>query len=115
MRILVVEDDPDLATMLSLALTLEGHQVEVAADGDAGAARGSAGGFDAAVVDLMLPGRGGDDVIRAVRSALGDAAPRLVLASAAEQAPAVAAGLGVPLVRKPFTVADLLSLIAPPD
>jgi two-component system alkaline phosphatase synthesis response regulator PhoP len=54
-RILVVEDEPDIALLLQDDLAAEGHQVEVVADGDAAVKRGKEPGLDLIVLDVMLP------------------------------------------------------------
>jgi len=53
-RILVVEDEPDIALLLEDDLAAEGHQVEVVSDGDAAVQRGKEPGLDLIVLDVML-------------------------------------------------------------
>jgi DNA-binding response OmpR family regulator len=87
-RILVVEDDPRLADMLSEYLGQAGFEVGVAATGRAALERLSAELFDAVVLDLMLPDMDGLQVCRELRSsndlpvlmltARGDAVDRIV-------------------------------------
>jgi two-component system, OmpR family, response regulator len=67
MRILVVEDNPRIAAFLQKGLREEGYVVEVAADGDAAFRRATEEGFDAAVVDVMIPGRSGVQLVRDLR------------------------------------------------
>ncbi len=66
MRILVVEDDRDLARYLEIALTHEGHTVTVARDGEEGLSYGSSG-QDLILLDVMLPGISGLDVLQGLR------------------------------------------------
>lgn len=66
-KILIVEDDPDIAAIDRDYLELNGCQVEIAADGDAGLALGLGGGFDLILLDLMLPGADGFTVCRKLR------------------------------------------------
>ena len=54
-RLLVVEDEPDLLSALAQALREEGYHVDTADDGETGCAKAEAGGYEALVVDLMLP------------------------------------------------------------
>ncbi len=68
-RILIVEDEPDIAQALEDDLRLEGYEVEVARDGHSGAARGKDPGFDLILLDVMLPGKDGFDVCREIRKA----------------------------------------------
>ncbi len=78
MRILVVEDSPRISGFLRKGLSEEGYVVETAADGDAGFEKARSQQFDAAVVDLMLPGRGGIELLRDLRST-GSRLPVLLL------------------------------------
>jgi two-component system, OmpR family, response regulator len=67
MRILVVEDNPRIAGFLQKGLREEGYVVEVAADGDTAWEKATTQGFDAAVVDVMIPGRSGIELVRDLR------------------------------------------------
>ena len=78
MRVLVVEDEADLARALRQALEEDGYSVDAARTGDEGLSSARAGVYDALVLDLMLPGRDGISVLRALRSE-GMATPVLIL------------------------------------
>ncbi|MGW2667313.1 response regulator transcription factor [Streptomyces sp. NPDC001272] len=79
MRILVVEDEENLAESLRQGLSAEGHRVEVAHDGHRGLRLALTGGpYDAVLLDLMLPGPGGAEICARMR-AEGDATPVLML------------------------------------
>src|SRR5690606_19396818 len=78
MRILVVEDSPRISGFLRKGLSEEGYVVEAAADGDAGFEMARSQEFDAAVVDVMLPGRSGIDLVRELRAG-GSRLPVLLL------------------------------------
>jgi two-component system alkaline phosphatase synthesis response regulator PhoP len=67
MRILIVEDNRNLARGLRHNLELEGYDVEVAYDGTTGLARAREGGFDLIVLDLMIPRPDGYQILRALR------------------------------------------------
>jgi two-component system, OmpR family, response regulator len=77
-RVLVVEDDEELRSILVRALAEAGYGVEQAADGTAGDELAAQGGFDVIILDWMLPGMSGLDVCRRARSA-GDQAAILML------------------------------------
>src|SRR5437867_3008139 len=87
-RILLIEDDPRLAEMVSEYLGEAGFRVSIAATGRAGLERLAREPFDALVLDLMLPDMDGLDVCRELRAkheppvlmltARGDAADRIV-------------------------------------
>jgi two-component system OmpR family response regulator len=66
-RVLVVEDEPHMAELLRRGLTTEGLAVDVAGDGERAIAMAAATGYDAVVLDVMLPGLGGFDVCRRLR------------------------------------------------
>ncbi|ASW54429.1 response regulator transcription factor [Plantactinospora sp. KBS50] len=67
MRLLVVEDETRLARALQRGLQAEGFAVDVAADGPAGLDLARHGGYDAMILDVMLPGLSGYEVVRRLR------------------------------------------------
>jgi DNA-binding response OmpR family regulator len=79
-RILVVEDEVHIADGLRFNLEADGHDVDVDGDGNAAVARLLAGGvrYHAVILDVMLPGRDGFEVVRALREA-GEYVPVLML------------------------------------
>jgi CheY-like chemotaxis protein len=78
-RVLVIEDDPDVASVLELTLRRMGAlEVAVAPDGNEGIERARGQDWDLMLVDLLLPGKDGFDVVceyQAWRAALGSTAP----------------------------------------
>lgn len=66
-KILIIEDDADIASIERDYLELNGCQVEIAADGASGLARGRSGEFDLILLDLMLPGVDGFAICRQLR------------------------------------------------
>lgn len=83
MRILLVEDNPDLGDAISTKLRATGHSVEWARDGEQALAWTSHDTWDAIVLDIMLPDKDGFAVIRALRAA-GCDAPVLVITARSE-------------------------------
>jgi two-component system OmpR family response regulator len=67
MRLLVVEDEPDLRSSLLTALRENGYAVDGAADGDEGLYKAEDADYDAIVLDVMLPGLDGWEVLRRLR------------------------------------------------
>ena len=67
MRVLVVEDERKLAQVLGAALQTEHYDVIVARTGDEGFSRATAEAFDLIVLDLMLPGRNGLEILQTLR------------------------------------------------
>jgi DNA-binding response OmpR family regulator len=78
MRVLIVEDERKVAKALADGLAAEGYEIRVAASGEEGFFLASSERFDLVLLDLMLPGRGGVEVLRALR-AQGRELPVLVL------------------------------------
>ncbi|MGE5828372.1 MAG: response regulator transcription factor [Micromonosporaceae bacterium] len=68
MRVLVVEDEARLAGALRRGLQAEGFAVDVAGDGPTGLELARHGGYDAMILDVMLPGLSGYRVVRALRA-----------------------------------------------
>ncbi len=66
-QILVVEDEPGIALALEDDLRLEGHQVEVTGDGNVAIRRAREAAFDLILLDIMLAGKDGFDVVRELR------------------------------------------------
>jgi two-component system, OmpR family, alkaline phosphatase synthesis response regulator PhoP len=111
-RILVVEDNPDLAYGLRNNLEIEGYDVDVVDDGTQGLARARASGPDLIILDLMLPGMDGYRVLRALRDD-GRRMPILILTARGEEADKVRGlRLGADdYVTKPFGVLELLARV----
>ena len=68
-RILIVEDEPDIALGLEMDLRDEGYEVEIVSDGVEATQRGKQPGWDLILLDVMLPRRDGFDVCRDLRRA----------------------------------------------
>src|SRR5580658_4125457 len=68
-RILFVEDEPGLVLTVSDLLAAEGYEVETATDGETGLSKALEGGFDAIILDVMLPRKSGFEVCRELRQA----------------------------------------------
>ena len=68
MRLLVVEDETRLARALQRGLTADGFTVDVAVDGSTGLTRALDGQYDAVLLDVMLPGLSGYEVVKRLRA-----------------------------------------------
>jgi DNA-binding response OmpR family regulator len=109
MRLLLIEDDADLAASIARALRAEQCAVDVAANGVDGGHLGATGGYDAAILDIGLPDRIGTAVLADWRSA-GVALPVLILTARDGWSDKVAgfkAGAD-DYLTKPFRVEELL-------
>jgi two-component system OmpR family response regulator len=110
MRVLVVEDDPDLGRQLSDALTQAGYAVDLAPDGEEGHFLGDTEPYDAAVLDLGLPKLDGVRVLEKWRNA-GKDMPVLILTARDRWSEKVAgfdAGAD-DYLTKPFYTEELLA------
>ena len=108
MRILVIEDDPKVATFIQRALEQEGYAVDVLNDGVEAGRQSEGIGYDAAVLDLLLPGRSGLQVLRDIRTKKSDL-PVLILTakdSLEDRVAGLDAGADDYMV-KPFALAEL--------
>jgi two-component system alkaline phosphatase synthesis response regulator PhoP len=68
-KILVIEDEPDIALGLQLDLRDEGHEVEISGDGEDASRRAREAGWDLILLDVMLPHKDGFEVCRDLRRA----------------------------------------------
>jgi DNA-binding response OmpR family regulator len=112
-RILIVEDNADLAEGIAFNLKLEGHETLVAPDGAAGVESFMVFSPDLVLLDLMLPGLDGYEVLRSIRGA-GPRVPVIILSARAEEADKVR---GFKLdadqyVTKPFGILELIERVA---
>ena len=110
-RILIVEDDGDIAAIERDYLELNGYQVEIAGDGLAGSERGVSGAFDLILLDLMLPGIDGFTVCQKLREATD--VPILMVTARREDIDKIRGlGLGADdYIEKPFSPSVLVARV----
>ena len=111
-KILIVEDDRDIALGLKEDLARHGHQVETVGDGEQAVRRGKEGGWDLIILDLMLPRKDGFEVCRELRQA-GFKTPIIMLTAKTHEAEKI---LGLELgaddyITKPFSPRELRARI----
>ena len=112
MRVLVVEDDPKIASFVAKGLKQAGFAVDQAADGEQGLSYAQAAPYDAAIVDIMLPRLDGLALIERLRKQ-GIRTPVLIL-SARHEVDDKVRGFqtgGDDYLTKPFSFAELLARI----
>src|SRR5262250_2290222 len=110
-RILVIDDDVELCSLVSEYLRPEGFQVEAVHDGKAGLARAISGDHLLAVLDVMLPGLNGFDVLRKIRDS--SRMPVLLLTARGEDVDRIV-GLEIgadDYLPKPFNPRELVARI----
>ena len=113
-RILVIDDEPDIQTLLRYNLEREGHQVVACANGSDGLAELRRAPYDLILLDLMLPDRDGLEVCRIVRGDQRLATVPIIMITAKGEESDVVIGLGLgadDYVTKPFRVKELLARI----
>jgi len=112
MRLLVVEDEPELAATLKKVLVEEGFAADIAADGEEALWQAESASYDVIVLDLMIPRVDGWEVVRRLR-ARGDRVPVLMLTArdaTADKVRGLDAGAD-DYLTKPFTLVELLARI----
>ena len=110
MRILVVEDEARIRAFLGRAFEAEGFVVDVVSDGEQGLERALSGAYDGVVLDLLLPGQGGLEVLRQLHLRHHDL-PVLILSARSDIATKLRGfELGaVDYIVKPFSLEELLA------
>ena len=111
-RVLIVEDDMPIADLLRLHLQDEGYQVTHCADGNTGLAQLRTGGWDALILDLMLPGVDGLEICRQAR-AMATYTPIIITSARSSEVHRI---LGLELgaddyLVKPFSVLELVARV----
>lgn len=111
-KVLIIEDDPDIARLVQMHLQDIDCEAEIAKDGNAGISRFKSAAFDLVILDLMLPGKDGLSVCRELRN--GETyTPILMLTAKSSELDRV---LGLEMgaddyLTKPFSVAELKARI----
>ena len=112
MRVLVVEDEPDLADVVARGLSREGMAVDTAYDGDEGYTRTCSTRYDVIVLDRDLPGMSGDELCRRVTAA--DNPARIIMLTASDSVQERVTGLSMgadDYLGKPFSFAELVARV----
>src|SRR5438874_9991580 len=110
--ILVIEDDRAIALGLRLNLRKDGHEVRIAQDGDSGLSMALEPGVDLVVLDVMLPGRNGFDLLKEMRKRGSNAAVLMLTAKSLEGDKILGLKLGADdYLAKPFGLGELLARI----
>jgi two-component system response regulator MprA len=112
-RILIVDDDPNMLSMLRRTLGFEGYQVTLAGDAEMALRSADADLPDLVLVDVMLPGMDGLELCRRLRARLPEELPVLIL-TARDSVPDRVAGLDAgadDYLIKPFSVDELLARV----
>lgn len=110
-RVLIIEDEEKIARFLELELTHEGYETEKSGDGREGLEMAQNGGFDIILLDIMLPGLNGLEVIRRLRK---NSDVPIIMLTARDAVSDKVSGLDMgadDYVTKPFAIEELLARI----
>lgn len=110
-RILIIEDEAGIARFVELELKHEGNEVEKAADGREGLDKALSGSFDLILLDVMLPGLNGMEVLRRLRQ---EKDTPVIMLTARDAVMDKVAGLDAgadDYITKPFAIEELLARI----
>ena len=108
-RVLIVEDEPDLADPLAYLLRREGHDVEIAEDGPSALAAYRERGAEIILLDLMLPGMPGTEVCRQIRAT---SSVPIIMLTAKDSEVDIVVGLELgadDYMTKPYSARELLA------
>ena len=110
-KILIVEDDEEIAMLERDYLEIEGFQTEIISDGGAAEEAALTGAYDLILLDLMLPGRSGYEVCRRIRDQID--VPILMVTARTESVDKIRGlGLGADdYISKPFDPAELVARV----
>ena len=110
-KILIAEDDPEIAMLERDYLEIEGYEVAVVDNGQQAVTQALNGGYDLILLDLMLPGCGGYDVCRLIRDRID--VPILMVTARTESVDKIRGlGLGADdYIAKPFDPAELTARV----
>ena len=110
-KILIIEDDSEIAMLERDYLEIEGFETTVIADGEAAAEEALRGGYDLLLLDLMLPGCNGYDICRRVRDRID--VPILMVTARTDSVDKIRGlGLGADdYIAKPFSVREVLARV----
>jgi DNA-binding response OmpR family regulator len=112
MRILVVEDEHTLARFIEQALAAEGYAVTVAHDGERGELEALTGDYGLVLLDVMLPGKGGLEVLDAIRARKPELPVIVLTARGAVEQRVEGLDRGAnDYVTKPFSFEELLARV----
>lgn len=107
-KILVIDDEQRMCRLLKAALTLDRHQVDMAFDGEDGAAKIGSNNYDVIITDLKMPGKSGLDILDIVKNKAPSAEVILMTAYATAQTAVEAMKKGAyDYVIKPFEMTEL--------
>lgn len=111
-RILIVEDEKDLRFSLTHNLEFEGYEVSEAIDGPSGLALATSEKFDLIILDIMMPGMNGLEVLKRLRTTNGTVSVMMLTAKSTEMDKVIGFELGADdYLTKPFGLGEFLARV----
>jgi DNA-binding response OmpR family regulator len=111
-RILIVDDDHEINTLIAITLRIEGYEVAQAHDGETAVSMARESAPDLILLDIMMPGMSGMDVARALHASPATIHIPIIFVTASSQPKERAMGLAIPQVLdyicKPFDLQELV-------
>jgi len=109
-KILLVEDEPEIGALVRDGLTTEGFEVDYCEDGDSGMEAATSKSFDAVVLDVMLPGKSGLEILKKLREGHNNVPVIIVTARGESDDRIEGLNLGADdYLPKPFFVEELVA------
>ena len=109
-QVLVVDDESNVRDLISKALSGEGHELDVAEDGQEAWRKLQSKVYDCVLVDLMMPGMSGQDLYRRIESSDREAAKRVIVMTGDTFSPnshEFLSSARIPTLKKPFSLEEL--------
>jgi DNA-binding response OmpR family regulator len=110
-RILVVDDDPDIVKMLAKSLARYGLQIDATGSTEDALARAEKTGYDAAILDLVMPGRDGAELAAELRKRLPGLPIGLLTGYSHSPLIPTAEKSGVAVFKKPVMIQELVAFL----
>jgi len=115
-RILVVDDDASIRTLLTANLSADGYDIVTAVNGVEAMSKLAEGGIDLVILDIMMPQKDGWEVCKTIRDSEDDHRQKIIMLTARDTPRDKMVGKGLlgadEYVTKPFDIDDLMTLVA---
>ena len=113
-RVVAMDDDPDILRLVRIKLTKEGFEVITAADGEEGVEKVLAEKPDVMIVDVMMPKKTGYEALAEIKEKMGAATPIAIMLTSKAEAKDLAEGLSRgadDYITKPFSPRELIERV----
>jgi CheY-like chemotaxis protein len=111
-RVLLIDDNPEIRTVLGIFLASFGYQVDESGDGAEGLGLAQQGCYDLVIADILMPGLSGWEVAEAIRGTVLGTPVVLITGLAIDEVVQYAQARGFALLLKPFSSEELARAVA---